>query len=79
MQIEQQRGDGRLRARAYRGEGLQDASGRMIPEDLVSAEPRMVPDTRGVEMAAQGLAAARGDAPTLLAAARPRTGGRAEA
>lgn len=64
------------RARALAGDeermraavqALQDASGRMVPEDLVSAEPRMVPDTRGVEMAAQGLAAARGDAPTLLA------------
>ena len=68
MQIEQQRAamadSERVRTAV---KGLQDASGRMIPEDLVSAEPRMVPDTRGVEMAAQGLAAARGDAPTLLA------------
>lgn len=68
LQMEQQRAaladQQRLRTAV---EGVQTASAKTVPENLVEQNPAMVPDTKGMDMALRGLAAVRGDAGTLLA------------
>lgn len=62
LQMEQQRAamadQQRLRTAI---EGVQSAATRTVPQDLVSQDVTMVPDTKGMDMAMRGLAAARGD------------------
>lgn len=64
-QAEQRAADEQVQREAL--SGFRGALERRVPENLVMQDPAMVPDETAINMAAQGLAAAKGDIGTTMA------------
>lgn len=64
-QAEQRAADEQVQREALAG--FRSATERRVPENLVMQDPAMVPDEAAINMAAQGLAAAKGDIGTTMA------------
>lgn len=64
-QAEQRAADEQVQREAL--SGFRGALERRVPENLVMQDPAMVPDEAAINMAAQGLAAAKGDIGTTMA------------